>query len=46
MIGNAMKDGLQSLQNLSADDILSVLGLERLFEIVADPEQIRSLAPA
>jgi anti-sigma B factor antagonist len=26
--------------------VLSVLGLDRLLEIVADPEQIRSLAPA
>jgi YtxH-like protein len=29
MIGTAMKDGLSSLQNLSADDILAVLGLEK-----------------
>ena len=26
--------------------VLSVLGLDRLFEIVASPEEIRSLAPA
>jgi hypothetical protein len=29
MFGIAMKDGLSSLQNLSSDDILSVLGLEK-----------------
>ena len=32
--------------SLTVDRVLSVLGLDRLFEIVADPEQIRSLAPA
>ena len=29
MLQSAMKDGLQSLQNLSADDILATLGLQR-----------------
>lgn len=29
MFGTTVKDGLSSLQNLSADDILSVLGLEK-----------------
>lgn len=29
MIGNAMRDSLHSLQNLSGDDILATLGLER-----------------
>lgn len=29
MISTAMKDGVQSLRNFSADDILAVLGLEK-----------------
>jgi anti-sigma B factor antagonist len=32
--------------SITVDRVLSVLGMDRLFEIVADPEQIRSLAPA
>jgi anti-sigma B factor antagonist len=31
---------------ITVDRVLSVLGLDRLFEIVGDPEQIRSLTPA
>ncbi len=32
--------------SIAVDRVLSVLGLDRMFEIVASPEQLRSLAPA
>jgi hypothetical protein len=44
MIRTAMRDGLQSLQSFSGDDILAALGLEKRRTSIMPPAVVPSLA--